>query len=131
MTAWFVQQNDETELGPLKPADLLELVRSGKVLAETMLKKDDSAWFPASDVGGLFEAARRPTIEYYCIDCGAQVKQPPTHCPHCIKDIQKARTHIVEHSVGSEPTAKSSEPKGPSDSAKRWLNRRLGKTNRN
>lgn len=127
MAVWYVQQTD-SDLGPLKPAELLDLVRRGTVIAETLLKKDDSAWFPASDVGGLFEAARRPTIEHYCPDCGGRVGQPPTHCPRCIKDLMKTRTKIFEHSLGGQNVdEKPPASQGPGDSAKRWLHRRLRK----
>ena len=46
MTHWFVQQGDSQEdLGPLRPSELLEMVRAGHVTSESMLKKDDSNWF--------------------------------------------------------------------------------------
>ncbi|MEM6981096.1 MAG: DUF4339 domain-containing protein [Planctomycetota bacterium] len=127
MATWHVKQN-ESELGPLKPSELLDLVRNGSVVAETMLRKDDSAWFPASDVGGLFEAARRPTIEHFCPDCGAPVSQPPTHCPRCIKDLSKTRTRIVEHNLAVDGNTQPASSKGPGESAKRWLHRRLGRS---
>jgi len=126
MAEWYVQQ-EEADLGPLRPAELLTLVRNGTVRSETMLRKDNSAWFPAAEVGGLFEAARRPTIEHYCPTCGTRVGQPPTHCPQCIKDLDKVRTKIIEHSVDQRAKPKAETPQGPSDSARRWLHRRLRK----
>mgnify|MGYP000293648354 CR=1 FL=1 len=45
---------DSEDVGPLRPSELLDKVRSGEVRPETMLRKDDSAYFQASDVGGLF-----------------------------------------------------------------------------
>ena len=67
MTVWFVQQVNgevQTEIGPLQPKELLELVRKGSIRPETKLRKGDSAWFPASDVGGLFEAASRRPLNF-------------------------------------------------------------------
>jgi len=126
MTAWYVQREHE-ELGPLKPAELLSLVRDGNVLAETMVRKDASPWFAASEVGGLFEAARRPTIEHYCPHCeDVRVASPPATCPKCDRILAKTRQRIIEHSVG---TSKSSlgVSNGPTASARRWLQRRMGR----
>lgn len=123
MSLWYVQ-SAESDVGPLRPAELLDLVRGGKVVAETMVRKDDSSWFAAREVGGLFEAARRPTIEHFCPDCGEKVGQPPTHCARCIKDLMKTKTKITEHSVGGGRSSTPPSSNGPSDSAKRWLQRR-------
>jgi hypothetical protein len=47
------------KIGPISPSELLELIRSGDVTATTMVRKNDSRWFRADSVGGLFEAAFR------------------------------------------------------------------------
>ena len=47
------------KIGPIPPSELLELIRSGDVTATTMVRKNDSRWFRADSVGGLFEAAFR------------------------------------------------------------------------
>ncbi len=47
------------KIGPMSPSELLELIRSGDVTATTMVRKNDSRWFRADSVGGLFEAAFR------------------------------------------------------------------------
>ena len=47
------------KVGPLSPQELLELIRVGDVTATTMVRKNDSKWFRADSVGGLFEAAFR------------------------------------------------------------------------
>ena len=47
------------KVGPLTPQELLEMVRLGDVTATTMVRKNDSKWFRADEVGGLFEAAFR------------------------------------------------------------------------
>ncbi len=70
MTDWYVQHPDpeleEQFIGPLRPSELLKMVREGEVGPEHLLRKDDSAWFEAREVGGLFEAAMRPTICLFC-----------------------------------------------------------------
>lgn len=129
MTAWFVQRENE-ELGPLRPADLLGLVRDGSVVPETMIRKDDSSWFAASTVGGLFEAARRPTIEHYCPHCdNVRVAPPPTTCPKCDRSLTKARERIIENSLSKSATRSTSTvaSQGPAVSARRWLQKRVGK----
>src|SRR6056297_2813742 len=67
VAVWFLKRmegNVETEVGPLRPNELLSLVRKGQVQPDTMLRKDDSAWFEARTVGGLFEAALRQEVQY-------------------------------------------------------------------
>jgi hypothetical protein len=44
-------------VGPIGPAELLQMVKKGEVTSETLVRKDDSKWYPADEVGGLFEAA--------------------------------------------------------------------------
>ncbi|MEO9596001.1 DUF4339 domain-containing protein [Rhodopirellula bahusiensis] len=124
MSVWFVQKGDE-QLGPYKPAELLALVRDGSVVAETKIRKDDSNWFSASEVGGLFEAARRPSIEHYCPQCNVRVSQPPTICPECGKDLDRTKTRIIEHSIGQTKRSSDTPSAGPSDSAKRWLQKKI------
>lgn len=101
MDQWFIQQDEGYEdLGPLGPSELLELVRNGEVIADTLLRKDDdSAWFVAKDVGGLFEAAMRPTIEYFCPQCEAEVSEPPVICHKCGRKIQEGITKITENAI--------------------------------
>lgn len=107
MTQWYVQKpsDDPTQInemiGPLKPAELLKLVRQGDVVPESLVRKDDSAWFEAREVGGLFEAAMRPTISYFCHQCEAPITEPPVECPKCGAAVQKeqARRLIKENSI--------------------------------
>ena len=109
------------EIGPLRPAELLNLVRSGEVTPETQIRKDDSGWFNASAVGGLFEAARRPTIEHFCPACNAPIPEPPCGCPSCGRDVHKARTRITEHGILSDQAKKLGAQS--SRSVQRWLQR--------
>ena len=121
------QHNATEEIGPLRPAELLKLVRSGEVTPETKIRKDNSGWFNASAVGGLFEAARRPTIEYFCPVCNALIPEPPCGCPSCGREILKARARITEH---GSPGEEDNSPGAPSGrSVQRWLQRIKKKKN--
>ena len=131
MTKWFVQQDESQEdLGPLRPSELLEMVRGGKVTSESMLRKDDSNWFLASNVGGLFEAAMRPTIRYFCPQCETEVKEPPVNCHECGREIQQALTQITENSIVSQ--ADQSVVGNAGSSVKNWLKKKkIGKSRDN
>ncbi|TWT56074.1 DUF4339 domain-containing protein [Allorhodopirellula solitaria] len=133
MTAWFVKRENE-EVGPLRPADLLDLVRDGSVRPETMIRKNDSSWFSADSVGGLFEAARRPTIEHYCPHCeNVRVAAPPSTCPKCDQNLTNTRQRIIENSLSksSRTTKEPGASQGPALSARRWLQKRVGKDSSN
>ncbi|MAI69876.1 MAG: hypothetical protein CMM01_03070 [Rhodopirellula sp.] len=123
MTKWFVQQDESQEdLGPLRPSELLEMVRGGTVTSESMLRKDDSNWFSASNVGGLFEAAMRPTIRYFCPQCETEVTEPPVNCHVCGREIQQALTQITENTIvnPADQTAVGSA----GNSVKNWLKKK-------
>lgn len=123
MANWFIKSNnDEADIGPLRPSELLQRVRSGSVLRETDIRKDDSAWFKAGTVGGLFEAAMRPTIEYFCPQCRKEVPEPPVTCPHCDLRVTKAITKITENSI-SHP-AQDSVPGQAAKSMQSWLKKK-------
>jgi len=123
VTKWFVQQNESQEdLGPLRPGELLEMVRNGQVTSESMLRKDDSSWFAASDVGGLFEAAMRPTILYFCPQCEAEVTEPPVNCQKCGREIKKAITQITENTIISQ--ADQTVIGNAGNSVKNWLKKK-------
>ena len=128
MAVWFVQGED-ADVGPLKPAELLSLVREGTVEAETMIRKDDSKWFAAKTVGGLFEAARRPTIEHFCPHCETRVEAPPTTCPKCDQALLKTRTRITEHSIGKskQNASDGSGTKKQAPSTRQWFAKRIKK----
>lgn len=122
--------NIQTELGPLKPGELLDLVRSGDVVPSSMVRKDDSAWFEAGEVGGLFEAAVRPTIHYYCPQCQTEVTEPPVTCPKCLRDIRKAREVVVENKIIQKRGQVEPEPppdKAAKKSMQSWLSKRVKK----
>ena len=50
-------------VGPLTAAELLSKVRKGEIGDNTPIRKNDSNWFPAVEVNGLFEAAFRDDPE--------------------------------------------------------------------
>lgn len=124
MTRWFIQRGgkDDDDLGPFRPSELLDKVRQGEVRPETMLRKDDSAYFQASDVGGLFEAAMRPTIQYFCPQCKKEITEPPVTCPHCDYNVTRALTRITENTIVNPEEQSLSEQAG--SSVKKWLNRK-------
>jgi len=55
-TQWFCQLKEGVR-GPLTGAELKEKVREGEISGVTLIRKDNSKWFPAKEVRGLFEAA--------------------------------------------------------------------------
>jgi hypothetical protein len=121
MTQWFMQ-SAAAELGPFAPSQVLEMVRRGEITRETKLKKDDSAWFPAGEIGGLFEAAVRPTVKYLCPICRGEVKIPPCECPHCGRQIDVAHRKVVEHTI--ETAGRNGQaPSGPGASMQSWLDK--------
>lgn len=123
MTKWFIQRADSSEdLGPFRPSELLDLVRSGDVTSETKVRKDDSTWFAAADVGGLFEAAMRPTIRYFCPQCETEVTEPPVTCPKCDRDIRRAKTEITENTIVNRNERSVAEQAG--NSVRNWLHRK-------
>ncbi len=123
VTKWFVQRaNSSEELGPYRPSELLDLVRNGDVSPETLLRKDDSQWFTAGDVGGLFEAAMRPTIRYFCPQCKTEVSEPPVTCHKCDFNVIRALTEITENTIVNRTEPGTDEPAG--NSVKKWLQKK-------
>jgi len=121
VTQWFVQTGDLTDdLGPLRPSDLLSLVRSGEVTRVSLVRKDDSPWFAAGEVGGLFEAALRPTIQYFCPQCEAEITEPPVTCSRCGREIRRGITKITEHCIAQRADRPANET---TNSMRRWLSR--------
>jgi GYF domain 2 len=123
VTSWFIKHKEDTEeTGPYKPAELLEMVRKGEVVRETFVRKDDSAWFIAMNVGGLFEAAMRPTIQYFCPQCSVEVGEPPVICHHCGRDIREGIVKITEHGIVEKSNQSLASSAG--SSVKRWLKKK-------
>jgi hypothetical protein len=57
-TQWFYKDSVST-VGPISARELLKRVRERTVTAQTLVRKNDSKWFPAVEVNGLMEAAFR------------------------------------------------------------------------
>ena len=57
-TQWYCELMGKV-VGPLTAAELLSKVRKGEISDNTPIRKNDSHWFPAVEVNGLFEAAFR------------------------------------------------------------------------
>jgi hypothetical protein len=123
---WFIKtepsESEAGAIGPLKPNELLDLVRSGEVVPTTQIRKGDSAWFAASSVGGLFEAAIRPSITYYCPKCNIKIPKPPTTCTKCLTNLQKAREEIIENSIHSRSNDVASSA---GRSMQKWLKKKV------
>jgi len=100
MAKWFVL--DEIDVrGPFTPSELLGMVRRGTITRETKLRKDDSGWFPANDVGGLFEAAVKPTVVLRCPGCEAAVSKVPCTCPNCGRHLEDADRELIQNKIHS------------------------------
>ena len=57
-------------VGPLTSSELLHRVKRGEISEQTPIRKNNSKWFPAGEVNGLFDAAfhDRPTRSRRVID---------------------------------------------------------------
>ncbi len=115
----------------MRPSELLSLVRRGEIKPETLLRKNDSAWFPASDVGGLFEAAVRQEVQYFCPSCGLRVGPPPRTCPKCLRDIGKGEARVVRPDQNTakmvlQGDAAEEAPNVEQASVQNWLKKKVG-----
>jgi hypothetical protein len=117
---WFFQQG-EYEVGPLRPKELLEYIRRGTVRTKTMVRKDDSSWTPAGDVGGLFDAARKPSTIYLCPTCSNEVSAPPCFCKRCDQNLTRVTTSLKEHRLPDDQEALGDRLTGGAWSS--WLSR--------
>nr|WP_286177817.1 DUF4339 domain-containing protein [Rhodopirellula sp. JC639] len=123
-----MEGNVQTEVGPLRPSELLAMVRKGEIKPETRLRKNDSAWFPASDVGGLFEAAVRQEIQYYCPACGLRIDPPPRTCPRCLRDIGRGEAREIKPEKMTANIAisgEAEESKEERQSVQNWLQKKV------
>jgi hypothetical protein len=120
MAQWFVLEETEVR-GPFTPKELLSLVRRGTVTRETKIRKGNSGWFPANEVGGLFEAAVKPTIVLHCPGCQSVIPAPPCLCPHCGRQIEVARREVIQNRIQS-PTD-TARQQGIGASMQNWLSK--------
>ena len=77
-------------IGPLTPAELLEKVRTGEVTFDTKVRKGDSQWVAANEVGDLFDRAVAVVKKQVCPYCRAEIGQPPLQCSGCDRYITRA-----------------------------------------
>jgi len=121
VTQWFIQSDDgHKALGPFRPNELLERVRNGEVTRQTKIRRDvEATWFTAGDVGGLFEAAMRPTIQYVCPACENEVSEATKVCPHCNEKIRRAKTRIIENTIIDRADPPQTDPPPPVNDAQR------------
>lgn len=59
VTEWFCQVMG-SEVGPLDQRQLVDMARHHHLNPEDLVRRNDSAWIPAFEVKGLFEAASKP-----------------------------------------------------------------------
>ncbi len=82
-TEWYYRIMNDV-IGPLSSRQLLEKVRTGQIKHDTLVRKDDSQWVPASQVNGLMDAAgQTTTTRRLCPYCGTVVDRLPTTCSGC------------------------------------------------
>lgn len=96
---WFYKSHTGAEYGPVSPVELLDLIRNGTVLRDTLVKKDNSPWVKVEDVNGLLATAAKPSIAYFCPTCGKQISQPPSRCHRCDLHVDKATQKMVQHDL--------------------------------
>lgn len=96
---WFYKLHTGAEYGPVSPVELLDLIRNGTVLRDTLVKKDNSPWVKVEEVNGLLATAAKPSIAYFCPSCGKQVNQPPSRCHRCDLHVDKATQKLVQHDL--------------------------------
>ncbi len=85
-TQWYYQFMSDV-IGPLSSSEFLIKVRAGQIREETPVRKDDSQWVAARQVGGLFDAAQKSEAHRICPYCGRNVDRPPTTCAGCNRDL--------------------------------------------
>ena len=87
MATWYYRASGK-EIGPLKSSEIVAHVRQGKVTPDTLVRKNDSQWVSAREVGGLLEAAdAAKRSEHVCPFCGEPIPRPPARCPSCLRDV--------------------------------------------
>jgi len=87
MSEWFYQSKKNEPVGPLTSKELLDKVRNGEISSITLVRKDDSQWVAADEVGELFSKAFDALKEHHCPFCGKICMLPPTTCTHCHRQV--------------------------------------------
>lgn len=108
MADWYYQTEKGAEAGPVSNSELKNLVSSGAVTPDTMLRKDDAKWVKASAVGGLFEAVKEAEVRNVCPYCNSTVFKVPGKCPSCNREITVSlRTKADLSKTATEPIVES------------------------
>ena len=113
MTEWYCDISGEV-VGPLKSSQLVQMVRTGEVTRDTLIRKDDSQWVPAMEVNGLFDAATKEvksksaTLGYICPYCGDSVAKAPTECGNCERYLNRVIPIKEEPSSSSDSSSSGS-----------------------
>ncbi len=85
---WYYKAKKKV-VGPINNKQLVELIKSGKVKRDTLIRKSDSKWIAAITVTGLFQKAGVATEgQHRCPYCGIQIEDPPTTCDGCKRTIE-------------------------------------------
>ncbi len=109
MPDWYYRDHHDNTVGPVKPGELLQLIRDGELTEDTLVRKDDSQWVRSVEINGLWQAAARPDTEFCCPVCNASLPKPPCRCPKCLKYVDKAVGKIKKPSVNAKQLAKIRE----------------------
>jgi hypothetical protein len=120
-TEWYYQTMG-SQVGPVSSAELLRKVRAGEIIPNTQIRKNDSQWVPAAEVGGLFEEANKPVYSRICPYCGAAVtEKPPCVCQNCDRMLhrvmQKREASHVVMPIAAESNGSSSTERRPADTS--------------
>lgn len=107
-TKWFYQRGGQT-IGPLSPKELLAKVKDGEVLPQTLVRKDDSQWVEASEVGGLTEAATKDRV-FHCPFCHSRIQRPPVTCTTCTRWVDFTEDYDDPTSSDEEPSSSGVKP---------------------
>ena len=109
MPDWYYRDQHDNTVGPVKPGELLQLIRDGELSEDTLVRKDDSQWVRSVEINGLWQAAARPDTEFCCPVCSTSLPKPPCRCPKCLKYVDKAVGKIKKASVNAKQLAKIRE----------------------
>ena len=99
MSTWFYRNSEDREIGPVGPTAMLELIRAGDILEDTLVRKGNSPWKRSVEINGLWAAAGRPNAEFWCPVCRTNLPKPPCRCPNCMKYIDRAVGKIAKPAV--------------------------------
>jgi len=113
MADWYYQTERGAEAGPISNSELRNLVSSGAITPESMLRKDDAKWVKASAVGGLFEAVKEAEIRNVCPYCNSTVFKVPGKCPSCNREI----TVTLRTKAGQQSGVQQTHPESRSVAA--------------